>query len=236
MLLIGFASCKKEEDPAQEPKTKADIKGSVNLYDEGITQIDNSNMIVRAEGTTPIISAITDENGQFTLLDVPFGTHTIVYEKAGYGTYKLIDLEHISSGASTNITDTPSLGEFSSTEVTNIDADEDGNNVTLSVTTDPAGSLGNTRYIRYFLASSPNVSSENYTYFSPSLISQDNPKELTLSHDDLISAGFSSGQTVYVKVYGDSFWSNEYDDPDLDRRIFPNLNMSSADAVSLIVP
>lgn len=234
VVLLGISSCSNDEDPTPGPITKANITGSVNLYDEGTTQVDNSNMIIKVEGTTPSISAITNANGDFTLADVPFGTYTILYEKSGFGTFKKFDIEHLNNA--TAITNTPSLGEISTTQITNLQANVSGNDIIISVTTNPAGSNGNTRYVRYFLSTDSNVSNENYTYFSPGLVSRINPKEITLSNNDLISAGFSKGQVVFVKVYGDSFWSNEYFDSDLDRNVFPNLNMTSNNAVSFIVP
>ena len=234
IILLGISSCSKDEDPTPVPITKANITGSVNLYDEGTTQIDNSNMTVKVEGTTPAISATTDANGDFTLSDVPFGTYTILYEKSGFGTFKKFDIEHKNNA--TAILNTPSIGEISTTQITNLEANVSGNDIIISVTTNPAGSNGNTRYVRYFLSTDSNVSSENYTYFSPGLVSQINPKEITLSNNDLTSAGFSTGETVFVKVYGDSFWSNEYNDPDLGRNVFPNLNMTSTNSVSFIVP
>ena len=234
MVLLGISSCSKDEDPTPDPITKANITGSVNLYDEGTTQIDNSNMTVKVEGTTPSISATTDANGDFILADVPFGTYTILYEKSGFGTFKKFDIEHENNA--TAILNTPSIGEISTTQITNLQANVSGNDIIISVTTNPAGSNGNTRYVRYFLSTDSNVSNENYTYFSPGLVSQINPKEITLSNNDLTSAGFSTGETVFVKVYGDSFWSNEYDDLDLGRNVFPNLNMTSNNSVSFIVP
>lgn len=234
IILLGISSCSKDEDQTPDPITKANITGSVNLYDEGTTQIDNSNMTVKVEGTTPAISATTDANGDFTLSDVPFGTYTILYEKSGFGTFKKFDIEHENNA--TAILNTPSIGEISTTQITNLEANVSGNDIIISVTTNPAGSNGNTRYVRYFLSTDSNVSSENYTYFSPGLVSQINPKEITLSNNDLTSAGFSTGETVFVKVYGDSFWSNEYNDSDLGRNVFPNLNMTSTNSVSFIVP
>ena len=234
MSLLIFTSCSKDDDPTPEPITKANIIGSVNLYDEGVTQIDNSNMTVQVQGTG--LSAITDADGDFTLLDIPFGTYAIIFEKSGFGTFKKFDLEHTNTGSSTIITENPSLGESSTTQVTALTSSVNGNDIQISITTNPAGNNGNTRYVRYFLSADPNVSNENYTYYSPGLVSQINPFEITLSQNNLSGAGFSSGQTVYVKVYGDSFWSNEYDDPDLGRKVFPNLNMTSANSVSFVVP
>jgi hypothetical protein len=234
IILLGISSCSKDEDPTPDPITKANITGSVNLYDEGTTQIDNSNMTVKVEGTTPVISATTDANGDVTLSDVPFGTYTILYEKSGFGTFKKFDIEHKNNA--TAIINTPSIGEISTTQITNLQANVSGNDIIISVTTNPAGSNGNTRYVRYFLSTDSNVSNENYTYFSPGLVSQINPKEITLSNNDLTNAGFAAGETIFVKVYGDSFWSNAYDDPNLGRNVFPNLNMTSTNSVSFIVP
>jgi len=63
-----------------------------------------------------------------------------------------------------------------------------------------------------------------------------NPFEITLTASDLSGMGFSSGATVYVKVYGDSFWSNEYENSGLGIKVFVNLNIVSASAVSFDVP
>lgn len=234
IALLGISSCSKDETPTPTPITKANITGSVNLYNEGTIQIDNSSMTVKVEGITPAISALTDANGDFTLSDVPFGTYTILYEKSGFGTFKKFDIEHENNA--TAILNTPSIGEISTTQITNLEANVSGNDIIISVTTNPAGSNGNTRYVRYFLSTDSNVSSENYTYFSPGLVSQINPKEITLSNNDLTSAGFSTGETIFVKVYGDSFWSNEYNDPNLGRNVFPNLNMTSTNSVSFVMP
>ena len=73
-------------------------------------------------------------------------------------------------------------------------------------------------------------------YHSPTFISQINPYQSTLTQTELINAGFTSGQTVYVKAYGESYWSNEYLDVNLNKKVFPNLNTVSANAVSFIVP
>ena len=48
------------------------------------------------------------------------------------------------------------------------------------------------------------------------------------SNDELTGFGFSKGQTIYIKAYGESVKGNDYDDPNLRKRIFPNLNATSA--------
>jgi hypothetical protein len=237
-LLVPFVailfSCNGGDDEVTNPPipTQADIAGKVKLYDEGDTQIDNSNMTVKLEGSSK--SATTDEAGDFVLTQVAFGTYNLVYEKEGYGTFKKFGVEH--KDGKTFIPETASLGEVSTTKVTVLEAAVEGGNVLVSVTTDPAGSLGNKRFVRYFLSTDPGVSDEKYTYYSGVILFENNPVRLVLTPDFLEGEGFASGQTVYVKAYGDSVFANEYLDPDLNRWVFPNLNMNAADAVSFVVP
>ena len=92
MLFLLGTSCSDSNDNDQPTPTSANITGSVNLFDDGVTEIDNSNMTVSVEGSS--ISAITNDSGQFTLSNVPFGTITLVYEKNGYGTFKKFNIVH----------------------------------------------------------------------------------------------------------------------------------------------
>lgn len=239
-LILGLAifftlsSCDKEEDISPEPSTKANIIGSVNLYDEGITKIDNSKMMVKVEGTE--ISALTDAEGKFTLTDVPFGSYALVYEKSGFGTFKIYDLEHANTGSLTIITNTPSLGQVSTTVITNINARENNNAITIATTMSPEANIGNTRYLRYFFSTDSIVNDENYDAVLETRPAQINPYNLNLDSSSLNALGFTSGQTIYVKCYGESFWSNQYYDPILETIVFPNLNQTSANAVSFVVP
>ena len=233
IIVIATVSCS-SDDSNDEPITKANITGSVNLYDEGTTLLDESNMLVKVVGTNPLITALTNSNGQFVLEDVPFGTYTIEYEKAQYGVFKKFNFSH--QGNANAITEIPSLGKTSSTEITDLLVNIVNGQVVFSITTSPAGNNSNRRYVRYFLSTSATVSNSNYMYHSPTFISQINPYQSTLTQTELINAGFTSGQTVYVKAYGESYWSNEYFDVSLNKKVFPNLNTVSANAVSFVVP
>ncbi|MDP5000746.1 MAG: carboxypeptidase-like regulatory domain-containing protein [Flavobacterium sp.] len=233
ILAIATVSCS-SDDSNNDPITKANITGSVNLYDEGTTLLDESNMLVKVVGTNPLITALTNSNGQFVLEDVPFGTYTIEYEKEQYGVFKKFNFSH--QGNANAITEIPSLGKTSSTEITDLLVNIVNGQVVFSITTSPAGNNSNRRYVRYFLSTSATVSNSNYMYHSPTFISQINPYQSTLTQTELINAGFTSGQTVYVKAYGESYWSNEYLDVNLNKKVFPNLNTVSANAVSFVVP
>ena len=231
-LLVFGTSCSKDNDIDPPAPTSGNVSGSVNLFDDGVTEIDNSNMTVSVEGTS--ISATTNASGQYTLSNVPFGTITLIYEKNGYGTFKRFDVDH--SGGDTFILETPSLGQISTTSITNLTATDNGTDITLSATTNPAGNVGNTRYIRFFFSTQTNVSNTNFEAVLETLPAQINPRNLNLTNASLVALGFSSGQTVYARCYGESFWSNQYDDPNSGDTVFPNINPNSAAEVSFVVP
>lgn len=236
-LAFFFMGCNGKEDEPSSVVTSEDITGGVNLYDEGIGFMSNhSGMTVTVEGLQPAISATTDAAGRFTLANVPFGTYNLVYTKSGYGTFKLVNLSHTNTGGATFISLTNSLGQLSTTAVTALSASLVNGNIVISTTVTPSASLANTRYLRYFYSTSSSVSNTNYMKYSDGMIAQINPYLQTRSHADFVAMGFPTGTTVYVKVYGDSFWSNSYLDNATNKMVFPNLGTTSANAVSFVVP
>lgn len=234
VLLMG---CGNSGQPSIDTSPNAsNISGSVFLYGEGTERVDNSGMTVTVENSDPVRSAATGTDGKFVIADVPLGNHTLVFSKSGYGTFKMFDVAHVADDRPTVITAIPSLGAFSSTEVTGLAATVSGESVVIEATTTPAGNAGNSRYLRFFLDTDPDVSNVLYTVYSAAFVSKSNPFEKTFTKAELQAMGFTSGTTVYIRVYGDSYWSNQYDDPGLDRHVFPNLNTNSVAAVSVTIP
>lgn len=238
--VITLSSCTEKKDPPFEPATEADIMGFVHLYDDGTHELDSDGMKVTIEGSSPILSETTIidnnddyERGVFTFVDLTYGTYTLIYEKDGYGTFKKFNIDHSYSDLNppTILRESPSLGQISTTTISNLVVDESGVNPTLHFDTNPE----NGGIYRYFLSSSPDVSSEKYSFYSKNIISGINPSNVEISKEVLIAAGFSRGDKVYVIVYGDSYFSNDYEDPDLGRRVFPNVN-SASETKSFIFP
>ena len=233
LLFVLVTSCSDSNN--NTPLTSGNITGSVDLFDEGVMQIDNSNMTVKIEGTQ--FSARTDANGNFTLTDVPFGTYILIYEKSGYGTFKKFNLEHTNTGSSTVITETPALGQISTTSITNLILSSSSSfPAIISATTNPEANNSNPRYIRYFFSTAPSVSNENYEDAIETFQVAISPYNFNLSQATIDALGYPSGTRVYVKCYGESYYGNNYADPNLGRDIFPNLNPTSAAAVSFVVP
>ena len=232
LIIISLVACKKEEDKA----TTSSISGKVKLYDDGNVNLDDIDMTVTVEGTAPLLSAKTDQNGEYSIQDVPFGSYTLQFNKTGYGTYKIFDATLISTGGPLVISETVSLGQFSTTSIINkflINVIQ--STVEFKGTVDPAGTTEIPRYLRFFYSSNENVSSDNYSYYSDQYVVSEDLFQIIVTKEELNNMGFASGTTVYLKVYGDSYWSNSYEDPSLSKMVFPNLN-SSFESGSFIVP
>ena len=101
---------------------------------------------------------------------------------------------------------------------------------------EPAGTVEIPKYVRIFYSDNENVSSTNYSYYSDEYSVTANFFEIVIPKGELIDEGFDSGTTVYLKIYGDSYWNNSYENPATGEMTFPNLSTSSPDPVSFVVP
>jgi hypothetical protein len=233
-LLLLATACSKDDDPEPAPTT-APITGTVALYDEATTAVEKNGMTVTVEGST--LKATTAADGKFTINDVPFGNKTLVFEKAGYGTHRVFNVDHKSNnGLGTVLTNTVSLGRSSSTSITALSGAAAAGDYLINPTTSPAASNGAPKYVRLFFHNASTVSNTVYTRFSEAYTIRINPGNITLTKTFLNGLGFASGSTIYVRAYGESFFSNAYTDPTLTRDVFPNLNNSSAAAIAIVVP
>mgnify|MGYP006268141903 CR=1 FL=1 len=91
-------------------------------------------------------------------------------------------------------------------------------------------------YYRLFFGTDANVSNSNYKAYTKvaGLLSADAASVLT--SENFNEMGFEKGQTIYAKAYGDSYFPNDYEDPNSGLHIFPNLHATSSKAISFIVP
>jgi hypothetical protein len=233
-VLLGFGSCTKDE-PTPPDVSAADIFGSLKLFDEGQTQIDNAGMAVSIEGTVPLITDTSDSDGNFRLPDVPFGLPTIVYSKEGYGTYKNMGFQHNNTGHDNELP-TPVLGQLSSTEVTDVTFTLGTDNVRIFITIDNEGTVDEPKYVRLFFGSFNTVDYNEYTSTFKLTLITPVPNEVLLTPIQLSNLGFPAGETVFVKVYGDSFYSSDYFDPGTLFQVFPNVNPNSAPEVTFVSP
>jgi hypothetical protein len=233
VTFLFFSACKEKNAPPPPTATSADAGGSVKLFDAKTEPINNSGMQVLIIDSDPELSATTDSDGDWVFEDLAYGTYSISFEKENYGTYKLFDLTHKNGSSFMSVV--PSLGQKSGTEVSALSQSQFEQSILVNVTCSPEASPSNTVYLRYFLGLTDSISTTQYMEYSQVFSSTENPAVITLSQAQLNNSGYDSGATVYIRVYGDSYWSNSYSDPNLGQ-VFPNINLNSVGAISFVVP
>lgn len=243
LLSFVFISCKKDNN---NTVTKGAITGTITLWNDKTTSQTDASGVVVSIANLPGKTFTTSANGQFRFEDVPFDTYELVFTKAGYGTFKIFGLSHAkpsgSSGTTPVTTIVPAIqmGAQATTTITTHSFTSTTFNgspgVSYSYGVSPSPSASNRGYVRAFLSTSASVSNTNYAAYSAVRSVLSSPANGGFSLEELNGFGFSSGQTVYIKLYGESFVSNDYTDPSTGKRVFPNLNATSATAISFIVP
>ena len=233
VFILISSSCKKDE-PNPNTGTEGSMSGMVKLYDESQTPLPKDGMIVSIYGSNPLISDTTDATGKYHFNNVKYGTYSLIFTKPNYGIFILNNISHQTEH--TQISIIPSLGQRSTTKVLSNTAKDSLGSVFISVSTAPAATPDTAKYIRIFFNTNDMVSYEDFKSYTSVLISNSNPIEYRLNPHKLEDMGFTSGETVWFKSYGDSYYSNFHIEPLKGKHIFPNLNLNSAAASSFIVP
>lgn len=234
LITLSCIGCDKDEEDIQV--TTGDISGKVALYDDGKVNVENNGMKVLVDGISPEVSVQTDTEGNFIINNVPFGTYSLSFSKADYGTYKYYNVTLTEASVDYNITGTLNMGQISGLTISNFAVYISHGSIDYTGTIDPAGTIDAPKYVRIFYSDNETVSSSNYMYYSEAYEISDGIFELPITKDELIDAGLASGTIVYLKIYGESYWNNSYEDPTTGKMIIPNLSANSPDAVSFIIP
>ena len=233
LALPFFTSCK-DDEPVEEPPAKGNIMGQVILYDEFNNSVSDSGMTVSVEGTSNF--AVTDTGGNFTIAGVLLGNYTLTYEKPGFGTYKMYNVELVSRNQTITLGETPELGMKSKTSISNVTLAPSGTDFFFFISTNPISSASTNHYYRMFFATYAGVNYKDYSNYSELFTADVDPHINTFTASDFYAMGFISGDEIFARAYGESIYSNAYDDSTLGYRVFPNINITTKPAVSFVLP
>ena len=244
-IILSFFSCKKES--SQGEIEIGAISGTISLYDDKINLQSNASGVTVTVIGMPGKVAVSTADGKFRIEGLSFDNYDLAFSKTGYGTYKIFGIEHkkqsnTPSGVSstTFLSRVINLGAVSSTSISSLTAIDATYNdlpgIEYGYTITPEASPGNRGYVRTFVGKKHTTSSAEYLAYTNTNSVLNNNVRSGFQLGELYGFGFQSGDSVYVKVYGDSFYSNTYTDPISGKTIFPNLNAVAANAVSFIVP
>ena len=239
---VSLISCSKKDSTPSVP-TSGNLFGTIQTWDDKTTSTNDMAGVTVTITNLANKSTTTDAQGRYTFTNLPYDQYDLEISKTGYGTHKVFGITHSYDPASSvGTTQIPniSFGKKSTTTVTalavngNVVLGEPG--VSFSYTVNPTPTPASRAFVRYFLSTAADVSPTKYLAAS-AVVNFSNGSGITgFSTSQLVGMGFTSGQTVYVKMFGESFITNEYFQPNLGYKIFPNLNLTSQPAVSFVVP
>ena len=158
-VLAGFItfSCNKEETI----NLSGDITGFVDIINEqGEVVEDKSGIEIAIENTS--CSAVTDEIGKYEIKDVPAGTYNILYTADSCGVDKYLTFQHVGGNISAFI-DKQKLYKIPTYDPDTIKVNYYNGLVEITVEFKyPSQEY----YARFYFSNSPDVSIENYQYYS----------------------------------------------------------------------
>jgi hypothetical protein len=100
----------------------------------------------------------------------------------------------------------------------------------------PVPTPSNRAFVSYFLGDFADVSNTKFKAKSDNINFSNLSANTGFTRDKLLEMGFTSGQTVFVSIFGESFISNNWEDPTSGLEVFPNINLNTVAAVSFVVP
>ncbi len=215
------------------------ITGFVNPVDEFGSPVAKAGVTVTVDNLTPAVSATTDVDGRYTLLNVPSGTYNLTYSRPGLATFKRFAFGHI-GGAVASYLGTFTLSQVSQLLV-GLSASTFANsniNIGLSFSSAPP----RTSFpVALFASLSPNLTPLTgtplvVTNFTTTPATTNYQAAFSVGRANLNNAGFPSGSTIYLAAYGSTSSTSAYVDPATGRVVYPALNPVPSNVVAVTVP
>ena len=239
LALIGciiLASCDKDrgEVAPLDLNGSGSISGVAKLFSANGFGLSSDGLRVSVANLEGTYSALTNTDGFYTIENVPYGIHDLTYEKEGFGTYKRGDIVHTEEA--TFIEERDFLSQKSTTTITTIQIETSDTGLQVSYSTNPPASDATPRFARIFFHTSADVSDTIHTDFTNVIYTNSTPFNAVFTYDQIRQLGIPPGATVYALVYGESYFSNYYKDPEFGIDTFPNLNPNTVAPISFVLP
>jgi hypothetical protein len=213
LMVLVLWGCGKSE--TEQFDLKGTIKGKIFTYDEfGVPINDNQDVLVKLEGSEPLLSILTDSTGRYELNDIPTGTYNLVFTKEGYSENQIQGLQVV--GGDVPLYYNIAIVEHSGTKIENLSI-EIANNSQVYLRGDATHNFNNEPFsfpvpaIRYFIHNSDNPSDLNYLQTGRFPISVQSGSQF--NYKIYIDSNlFPSGSTIYLVAYGCSSYEYTYYD------------------------
>lgn len=227
--VVGICvACSGSQGPAG-PMLTGSRAGVVYLFDQfGGAMSSDSGMTVTANPGG--VNSVSNSAGQYTLPGLKTGVYTIGFSASGFGTFLQPRVGFV-GGGTTQVAPV-NLAQKSTATISGLSATPNvaGDSIIVAGTID-APPAGVTRSVRLFFSTSstPSASVGAYTVTTVKTGFAASPFTYRLTGADIESLrnNFSSGSTVNVVAYGDSFYENSYEDSTTGQTVYPNVSAPS---------
>ena len=233
VVSILLSACDKDNPVETDSiKTKANVTGSVSLYDEYGNKVTNERMMVYLESSTGLsFVGESQKDGSYVVANVAYAdNYSIRFEKSGYGTFKMFGFDHVYTGSTGSIEGPVRLSAKSSTYCTSLVTVQKTDTVEFHMVLE-GGDAGESRKIRLLFHTISLLNNEIFSNYTPKLTISGNNQIVVFTKQQLAEYGLVSGTIYFVQVYGDSYYSNSYYDEVSQRFVLPNLGFKTGQSV-----
>lgn len=242
--VILFFSCKKatqgptgSQGPAGQNGSplKGNLAGFITFYDQYGNKVKaDTSLAVSIAGTSYITKS--DTLGRFIFKNIYTGEYNLYFTSVNYGRGGIVGQSF--SGNGTLYCPMISVSQIPSFSITNTQAVPSGMNIVLSYTVNTAYTAN--RKIAIYADNNAGVSNQHFRFLTTGFITSGvTTYTLNLVQALFTSNGFTSGQTVYLKLYPaayNAFSSSMYEDTITGQTIYNALNTSGGASASFMMP
>lgn len=252
---ILLTSCK-DKDAEEDFPNNVSVEGKVHVQNEYAQPLyeEREGVDIYVEKAFRNFSNTTDATGRYQFTGLPIGNYVFQFSKEGYGEVWLqnIELSNIAPNYPTNnglqVIPSVTLKRKAYTTFENIDLQLTETYITTGGDTDtiygltvganilPAPFNNQYKGYRIFIGETEDLSFDNYMYQEHGKTnSNDGSLFLELDNEQLDEIGLESGDSIFVRLYGDFPEDVTYTRPD-GSTFYPNLLLETSEIESVVYP
>jgi hypothetical protein len=232
ILIIALSLACSEKDEF-EPYLEGDIIGYAFCYDEYGNDLEVYNGIKVVTEPGRKYSAVTDKNGRYVLKHVLNGTYNLSFEKEGFGTMKMIGIQHLGGGPTIisyhYSNDYVVIFQNITTEITAMHYQNDSLIADLAFSGEYKEGIV---YVRLLFSTTENFDLQSAEASKSTELWYRGINYKSYYGDVSKGLPFSPGETVYCKAaiysdiyyYSDLLWISKYYDFETGTIVYPNIS------------
>ncbi len=239
VILIATISfnCKKTE--IEQFNTEGSITGSTVVNDifSGVWQYYTTEGIsVQIENTE--LSTVTDEDGNYTISNIPSGTYNLVFSLDGYAEMKQCGVQVIGESDYPKEIEMVRLVQKSTTVATNLRVEYIDDEIIFTANFSPESNDSIRRGFFFFISDTENVAFDNNLDWYNAVTNVGSEGSYTITEEVLAQwvEGFDPSSTYYAVAYGSTDNFSSYFDPEKGSYVYTGLNETPTNVVSFAIP